>query len=96
MKAALRIGEGAWRELPGLEPSHDLISARVPCPAGCGANPCLVHGDPASGVRTYDTETRGALCSACGERVGTLRVRWPTIFGLAEDARVLGGRARVY
>jgi hypothetical protein len=44
----------------------------------------------------HDEVYGAAHCVACGEKVGTLRVKVSTLFGIEEDIAVLNGRCRVY
>ena len=64
------------------------------CPH-CEAFPFSVggHGKHIEGHGTYAAD---ASCIACGERVGVLRARVETLFGLEEDEAMMNGRARVY
>jgi hypothetical protein len=50
------------------------------------------------GIReqTHDTYIADAMCVECGEAIGSIHCTLSTIFGLAEDERVLNGRCRVY
>ena len=63
----------------------DHVLADVCCGKIMGAN------QRTAGHDTYEAD---ASCGCCGKRVGTLRVKVSTIFGIEED--VLNGRCRVY
>ncbi len=65
----------------------------------CGMSPMHVAGTGmhfASGKDRHDTYEAIACCTQCRVRVGTLRVRMNTLFGIEEDERVLNGRCRVF
>lgn len=65
----------------------------------CGMSPMRVAGSGihfASGKDRHDTYEANAYCTQCKVRVGTLRVRMSTLFGIEEDERVLNGRCRCY
>lgn len=47
-------------------------------------------------IAGHDTYEADASCGSCGKRVGILRVKVSTIFGIEEDEAVLNGRPRVY
>jgi hypothetical protein len=44
----------------------------------------------------YDTYSAAAFCLACRNRIGTIKVKVSTLFGIEEDIAVLNGRCRVY
>ena len=74
------------------KPEPGAPSATVPgatCPK-CKAHPLQVQA-AGRGIyeTTYDTYVADAVCEDCGEPVGTLRVKMPTIFGIEEDERVI-------
>lgn len=82
---------------PYANADHVLCEGPCPC-CGC-AGPFKLAGRPGSMHATPDDrafEACGA-CVTCGATVGTLRVEPSTLFGVTEDAAVLGsGRYRVY
>ena len=86
----LRVGLGAF-EAP------DVACQGEPCPRK-GERPLRVVGsgreiDPEN---RHDTYRADGHCTACGGNVGVIRAKVSTLFGIEEDERVLGGRARVY
>lgn len=80
------------RTEPGL--AYAFVDA--PCPA-CGAPaPFKVAGDHRR-IHSHDTYAAEARALCCNARVGVLKAKIETLFGLEEDAAVLvHGRARVY
>lgn len=74
---------------------HVVVDGLDACPACKHPAPVKVSGD---GRRTegHDTYACNAIALCCRRRIGTVRVRVSTIFGVEEDERVLNGRARVY
>lgn len=60
----------------------------------CGGEHLVVRGGEPT--IDYDTYTSKAVCAACGEHLGELKVKVSTLFGIEEDRRVLNGRYRVY
>jgi hypothetical protein len=93
MKITLTIGD---KKLIARRP-HDqstFVEVNAACPR-CKIEPMQVQGNGNS-IESRDTYRADARCLACGETVGTLRVKVSTIFGIEEDDRVLNGRCRVY
>lgn len=64
------------------------------CPR-CRVEPFAVQGGGMH-IESHDTYAADAACAACKARVGTLRARMSTLFGLEEDERVLGSCVKVY
>jgi hypothetical protein len=64
------------------------------CPH-CKTEPFNVRG---KGINKTDRDSHYAdgHCLKCDARVGTIRVKLDTIFGLEEDERVLNGPWKVY
>lgn len=64
----------------------------------CGASPFKVAGVVGTMHATPDDQAYEACgaCVACRETVGTLRVEPGTVFGVTEDAAVMGSGVRVY
>lgn len=94
MKITLKLPNGSVRQVP--TPADGATSVHVPgkCPS-CGASEFRVSGGEQS-IDGHDTYAAPARCLDCHARVGQLRVKVNTLFGLEEDERVLNGRARVY
>lgn len=78
------------------EPGLAYAFVDVACPA-CGAPaPFKVAGHDRR-IASHDTYAADARALCCNARVGTLKAKIETLFGLEEDAAVLvHGRARVY
>jgi hypothetical protein len=73
-----------------LDPQPDFAVLATPCPE-CGADPCHVQGTGrriAADDRTYEAD---GVCASCSKRIGLIRAETNTLFGLAEDERVLRG-----
>ena len=91
MRVILRLADG---RTVMLRPGPTQAEASCACPE-CGAALAVV-GD---GLRVSDCDryyhARG-FCATCGLHVGEIRAYPSTIFGITEDARVLGGPHRVY
>lgn len=73
----------------------EFVETKGPCPH-CAVTPIKTRGDDHEQSIEHDRITAPAYCFDCRGYVGKLLVVFSTIFGLEEDARVLGGRARVY
>lgn len=78
------------------------VTVAVPCPHGCKPRVALgitlhlkVRG---VGIErtTYDTHYAPAVAMCCERRIGTLETQMSTVFGIAEDERVLSGAWKVY
>jgi hypothetical protein len=92
-KIMLHLDDGTVLKVPDPEDVPDATMPGVACPA-CKAEPLVVHG---FGRRhDYDTFYADAMCMQCQARVGELRVKVNTLFGISEDEAVLQGRCRVY
>lgn len=96
MKTTLTLRNG---DVLTLRPEPDAPNVEVPraCP-GCKAEPYRVTGcgreiDP---EHRHDTYRADAACTACGTRVGVLRVKVSTLFGLEEDERLARMGVRIY
>lgn len=79
--------------LPFNEADHVIVSG-VACPH-CKRDPVIAGG---SGITHHDHDTyhAQARCLSCGGKLGEMRTKVSTIFGIDEDEAVLNGRARVY
>lgn len=78
--------------------SHLLVADVMTCPA-CGektGTSGLVVGGSGKHIESHDTYAAEAHAMCCKKKIGTIRVKVSTIFGLEEDERMLNGRARVY
>ncbi len=98
MKISFKPLEGAAIPcyLPYEGADYVVPAHPITCPApGCGT---VITNQFQGGEMTHDHDTYYAVvrCSGCGGRLGQLRAEVSTIFGIEEDARVLGGRCRVY
>lgn len=80
-----------------------LVKDVTECPL-CGHSNGIVCGVPlkfkvrgrGKHVESHDTYAAEAVSLCCQQRVGTIRVKMSTIFGVEEDNRVLSGPWRVY
>ena len=82
------------------------VELDLDCPHGCKrrhvANPNSSEREPlkvrSNGVKhqNHDTMFGDAIPLCCRKKIGTIEVSTSTIFGLEEDARVLGGPWKVY
>jgi hypothetical protein len=92
-KITLHLDAGAVLQVPDPGGASDATLPGVACPA-CKVEPLVVHG---FGRRhDYDTFYADAMCMQCRARVGELRVKVSTLFGISEDEAVLQGRCRLY
>lgn len=91
MKVTLQLPDESKRPAKPFD-AHALVEGECPL---CKATPFSVAG---TGMRTagHDAYESDAVCLACRKRVGTIRAEVSTIFGTAEDERVLGGPWKVY
>lgn len=94
MRTQIHLHDGSRRS--ATPPFRGADHAAVPgsCPA-CRAEPFRVAG---RGLRVgaADEYHADGYCLDCRARVGRLVAQVSTLFGLEEDARVLGGAWRVY
>ena len=97
MKITVEIdGKKFDGKLPFDNAPHFETNGTV-CPH-CGATNIPVRGDGLH-IESHDTYAADAIhyAESCMKKIGTVRVKMSTIFGLEEDERVLvHGRARVY
>ncbi len=76
-------------------PNADHATAEGRCPT-CSAEPFRVRGTGkriAADDRAYEAD---AVCLACTQIVGTLRVEVNTLFGLREDEAVFRSGVKIY
>ena len=74
-------------------PHPQCTYVEVPIACTCGSNKVRGIGIHET---THDTYVADARCCGCDKPSGTIRATVSTIFGIAEDDRVLNGRVRVY
>lgn len=80
--------------LPFDGADHVVIEG-APCPH-CGLSPWTARGKGIA-AHDYDTYYADAKTRCCGARVGQMRTKVSTLFGIEEDEAVLlRGRCRVY
>ena len=85
---------------------HVIIELDTPCPACKSKNHCDLLSDPSFGefkisgahqfIESYDTYACDAIALCCRQRIGVMRVKVDTIFGIEEDERVLNGPWKTY
>ena len=92
MRVWIDLSECGRRKLVETAPTRALFAGACPL---CGEDPLPVQGH-GQHIEDHDTYAACGHCAVCTERVGVIRARVSTIFGLAEDERVLNGRPRVY
>jgi hypothetical protein len=79
--------------LQSPDADHAIADGRCP---GCHAEPFRVQGTGrriAADDRAYEAD---AVCLACSQIVGTLRVEVNTLFGLREDGAVFRSGVKIY
>lgn len=79
--------------LPHEGADHALVDGSCPL---CGAAPWAVQGcgrRPSADDRAWEAD---GVSTCCSKPVGVIRAESNTLFGVREDAAVLGGRCRVY
>lgn len=74
-------------------PVRTYAIAECACP--CGEARLMVTGRGQFN-ESHDTRAADAFAKCCNRRVGMLRVKFETLFGIEEDDAVLNARARVY
>ncbi len=82
----------ARRDVVEVLETHAVFSGE--CPA-CRASPFRVSGRDRRVVDDREYRSDGS-CLDCGASAGTIVAQPQTLFGIAEDERVLYGRCRVY
>lgn len=93
MKVTVTIGGKRYKaKLP--YPHAKYVVVDVACPE-CANNPLEAQG-VGNQERGHDTIKSNCACTTCNKVIGTICVQVDTIFGLAEDDKVLNGRWRVY
>lgn len=83
------------------KPEPNVIAIEIPgIKCQCGAEPMFVSG---AGMRIatdvklrHDTYMANAVCVKCDGHVGILYAKMDTLFGLAEDERVMSMGVRIY
>ncbi len=99
MRVSLKAIAGHLIPIKQPKPGSLAVDTLAYYCAECGASPMRVVGGEsrfATGKDRHDTYEASAHCVQCKTRVGTLRVKMNTLFGLEEDERVLNGMCRVY
>ena len=71
-----------------------VVAESGQCPH-CEAKPLRAYGC-GSRQEGHDTITEACRCKDCGQPIGTVRVKVDSLFGIAEDRKVLNGPWKVY
>jgi hypothetical protein len=80
---------------PHAEADHVVLVGVPKCPKCKHEAPVKVAGAHKR-IESHDTYAADATLLCCKQRVGAMRVKVDTIFGIEEDERVLNGPWRVY
>lgn len=94
IEVKIRGGGTAKAKQPYAEAQH-VVAEGATCPA-CGDSPLKVAGEAGATTESFDVIAGGAVCLRCRSRIGEIRAKLSTLFGVEEDRAVLSGRFRVY
>jgi len=95
VKITIHIGEDEVRDGSLKFPTAERVDVDGSCPL-CKHEPFQVSGKNGTTEQSRDSITQDAVCRACDEVVGKVKVTFDTIFGIEEDERVLGGPHKVF